>query len=66
MVTRSSVPTTYGGRESGFGFVAVFRSENEVVLEKNNSVGYKADFRFLVIPRLHTDTSGLLLEIWSV
>lgn len=30
MVSHAIAPTTYGGRESKFGFVAVFRTENEL------------------------------------
>ena len=33
--------TTYGGRESGFSFAAVFSVTNEVGIDKDISVGYK-------------------------
>jgi hypothetical protein len=33
--------STYLGRDVRFGFVAVFRVENEVGIDENISVGYK-------------------------
>ena len=35
---------TYGGWFLSFGFVAVFRAENEVGIDKNFSVGYKGEY----------------------
>ena len=37
-------PTTYGGQESEFGFVAVFSAGNEVGISKRFPVGYKGEF----------------------
>ena len=41
MVLRGSAPTTYGGQNKSFGFVAVFRTRNEVGIDENISVGCK-------------------------
>ena len=43
MVSHAIAPTTYGGRESKFGFVAVFRTENELGIVENISVDCKGD-----------------------
>ena len=41
VVRCGGISTTYGGRESGFSFAAVFSVTNEVGIDKNISVGYK-------------------------
>lgn len=41
--------TTYGGQKSKFGFLAVFRHENDVGIEDRIPVGYEAKFRFLLL-----------------
>ncbi|MBQ5656118.1 MAG: hypothetical protein IIV14_01625, partial [Bacteroidaceae bacterium] len=43
VVSHAIAPTTYGGRESKFGFVAVFRTENELGIVENISVDCKGD-----------------------
>ena len=43
VVSHRRVSTTYGGRESRFGFAAVFKGENKVGIDKNISVGYKGE-----------------------
>lgn len=44
VASQGCASTTYGGQDSGFSFVAVFRATNEVGIDENISVGYKADF----------------------
>jgi len=46
VVSHAITPTTYGGRESKFGFVAVFRTENELSIVENISVDCKGDFTY--------------------
>ena len=41
VVRCGGISTTYGGRESGFRFAAVFSVTNEVGIDKNISVGYE-------------------------
>ena len=41
VVLHRSIPTTYGGRKTIFGFVAVFGAKNEVGVDEQISVGYK-------------------------
>lgn len=43
VVLHRGVLTTYGGRKSKFGFVAVFGAKNEVGIDENISVGYKCE-----------------------
>ena len=50
VVQYRGVSTTYGGRESKFGFVSVFGAKNEVGIDKNISVGYKGGIELMVIP----------------
>lgn len=40
-VLHRGIPTTYGGRKTIFGFVAVFGVKNEVGIDENISVGGK-------------------------
>ena len=44
MASCGIAPTTYGGQESKFGFVAVFSAGNEVGISKRFPVGYKGEF----------------------
>ena len=44
--------TIYGGRNSRFGFVAVFRAENEVGNDENISIGYKGEMGYSTKPYL--------------
>ena len=41
VVLHRSKSTTYGGRKTEFGFVAVFRATNEVGIDARIPVGYK-------------------------
>lgn len=43
VVLHRGAPTTYGGRKTIFGFVAVFGAKNEVGIDENISVGYKCE-----------------------
>ena len=43
VVLHRGIPTTYGGRKTIFGFVAVFGVKNEVGIDENISVGYKCE-----------------------
>ena len=43
VVLRRSKSTTYGGRKSRFGFVAVFGATNEVGIDVRLPVGYKCE-----------------------
>ena len=45
VVSRGNDSTTYGGHESSFGFVAVFRTTNEGRIDIHISVGHKGKFR---------------------
>lgn len=43
VVLHRGISTTYGGRKTMFGFVAVFGVKNEVDIDENISVGYKCE-----------------------
>ena len=68
MVSHAIAPTTYGGRESKFGFVAVFRTENELGIVENISVDCKGDSTdgynlFLTIEIADDDNKNHLLTV---
>ena len=46
VVLHRGISTTYGGRESRFGFVAERSAANEAGIDKNNSVGCKDESIF--------------------
>lgn len=50
VVMHRSISTTYGGRKSQIGFVAVFRTNNEVGIDARIPVGYKLEFTYQVNP----------------